>query len=56
MFKREGEIRLQDDPRVIKSGMQKNIRVVGNDPNFARAILQVDGKIKINCFKLFFSF
>lgn len=43
MFKRQEDIKLQDDPRVLKSGMQKNVRIVGDDTNYARPILQVDG-------------
>lgn len=43
MFKRQGEIELKDEARVLKSGMQKNVRIVGNDKSSARPILQIDG-------------
>uniref|UniRef100_A0A915EWM8 Piwi domain-containing protein n=1 Tax=Ditylenchus dipsaci TaxID=166011 RepID=A0A915EWM8_9BILA len=44
LFDNRGEIRLRADPRVLKEGMQKNIRFLGDSPDSAVAVLQIDPK------------
>ncbi|KAI1719931.1 piwi domain-containing protein [Ditylenchus destructor] len=44
MFEKASEIRLQNDPRILKEGMQKNVRIVGNALKDATPIIQIDPK------------
>jgi len=48
MFEKNSAIRLQGDPRILKDGMQKNVRVVGDDYKSAMPILQIDGILYTN--------
>ena len=44
MYEIASAVNLQRDPRVLKSGMQKNVRFVGDGPNDAEPVLQIDPK------------
>ncbi|KAH7662487.1 piwi domain-containing protein, partial [Aphelenchoides avenae] len=44
MYEKDSAQQLQRDPRVLKSGMQKSLRFVGDSPDEAEPLLQVDPK------------
>ncbi|KAI1700875.1 piwi domain-containing protein [Ditylenchus destructor] len=44
MFEKASEIRLPNDPRIMKEGMQKNVRIVGNSLESATPVIQIDPK------------
>lgn len=51
MYETESAIRLEGDPRILKSGMQKNVRFVGDNAQNAHPILQIDRKFIGQLFK-----
>ncbi|KAL7076620.1 hypothetical protein ACQ4LE_004120 [Meloidogyne hapla] len=44
IYEENSAIKLKDDPRILKSGMQKNIRMVGDNIENAKPLLQIDPK------------
>ncbi|KAI1727543.1 piwi domain-containing protein [Ditylenchus destructor] len=44
MFEKNSEIKVQNDPRILKEGMQKNVRIVGDTLKGATPIIQIDPK------------
>jgi len=45
MYETESAIQLEQDPRILKSGMQKNVRFVGDNAQNAHPIVQIDGSL-----------
>lgn len=44
MFLKDSGVKLDNDPRILKEGMQKNVRVVGDSPSTSKMIVQLDSK------------
>jgi hypothetical protein len=41
-YEEKSSIQLKDDPRILKRGMQKNVRMVGDNLEIAKPLLQID--------------
>lgn len=44
MFLKQSCIPLDNDPRILKEGMQKNIRLIGNSIKDSKVIVQIDSE------------
>jgi hypothetical protein len=42
MYEKNSKQTLQRDPRILKDGMQKNVRYVGDSVESAQPIIQID--------------
>lgn len=51
MFLKDSFINLDNDPRVLKEGMQKNVRLVGDNLLNSKVIVQIDSKFICKKFK-----
>ncbi|KAI1701249.1 PAZ domain-containing protein [Ditylenchus destructor] len=45
VFEKANEIRLKNDPRILKEGFEKNVRIVGDNLEDATPIIQIDHKM-----------
>lgn len=48
MFLKDSCIKLEKDPRILKEGMQKNVRIIGNSPSTSNVIVQLDSAFNFN--------